>query len=100
VTLSFSIEDRDASGRKKSAFYSVTTSRGTTEGQTLGWDAKEVQVVRCLISKHVVNATYHDAVRRGIVSGKTATEEVKAIFEAYDASIAKILGDTDDAGTG
>ena len=29
LTVSFSIEDRDPNNRKKSAFYSVTASRGT-----------------------------------------------------------------------
>ena len=100
LTVSFSIEDRDASGRKKSAFYSVSSSRGTSEGQAPGWDSKEAQVIRCLVSKHVVRSTYLDAARRGIIGGKAAAEEAKSILDGYDADIAKFLGDADDAGTG
>ena len=96
LTISFSIEDRDPSGRKKSAFYAATTSRSGSEG----WEAKDTQIIRSLVSKHVVRSTYIDAVRRGILGGKQAAEEVKSILDSYDADIAKILGDTDDAGTG
>jgi hypothetical protein len=98
LTISFSIEDRDASGRKKSAFYSISSSRGTTEGQ--GWTSKEADVVRCVLSKHVVRATYIDAARRGILSNKVAAEEARAILATYNADIDKILGETDDTGTG
>jgi hypothetical protein len=99
LTLSFSIEDRDPSGRKKSAFYSVTASRGTGAeiptmgegGRSIGFAAEDVKLVRSLLSKHVVAATYEDAMRRGIVSKGTALEEMRAILASYDDGIARML---------
>lgn len=102
--MSFSIEDRDPSGRKKSAFYSVTASRGTgAEIPTMGEDkepagfaAKDVRIVRALLSKHVVSATYEDAARRGIISRGTAQEESRAILRGYDEAIIDALGGKKD----
>jgi hypothetical protein len=107
ITVSFSIEDRDATGRKKSAFYSATTSRGhgaevqslNEETPSAGWTVHEAQIVGCLLSKHVVRATYRDAVNRGLLSGKSAAEEIQAVFEKYDASLASLLGEADETGT-
>lgn len=105
LTLSFSIEDRDPSGRKKSAFYSVTASRGTGAEQTtmgedrepIGFASKDVRIVRAMLSKHVVAATYEDAARRGIISRGTAQEESKAILRGYDEAIVQALkGQKDD----
>lgn len=99
LTLSFSIEDRDPSGRKKSAFYSVTASRGTGAeiatmgegGRSIGFAAEDVKLVRALLAKHVVAATYEDVMRRGIVSKATALEEMRAILASYDDGIARML---------
>src|SRR6185369_14646365 len=99
LTVSFSIEDRDVNGRKKSAFCSVTASRGHgAEVQALdqdtpsaGWTSRESQVVGCMLSKYLVRAVYRDAVHRGMMSGKTAAEEIETVFEKYDSSIATLL---------
>lgn len=106
--MSFSIEDRDPNGRKKSAFYSATTSRGhgaevqalNDDAPAAGWSVNEAQIVGCLLSKQVVRATYRDAVNRGLLSGKSAAEEIQAVFEKYDASLASLLGEDDETGTG
>jgi hypothetical protein len=107
--VSFSIEDRDANGRKKSAFCSVTSSRGhgaevqalSEDAPSAGWSSKEAQVVECVLSKHVVGATYRDAVFRGLLSKQSAAEEIQNIFEKYDTSIAALLGngEADETGT-
>jgi len=97
--VSFSIEDRDANGRKKSAFYSATTSRGhgaevqalNEDTPSIGWSPHEAQIVGCLLSKHVVRATYRDAVNRGLLSGKSAADEIQTVFEKYDASLASLM---------
>ena len=99
VTVSFSIEDRDVRGRKKSAFYCVTSSRGHGAEITqmheaaspAGFSPEEVKVVRCLLSKHVVATVYDDAAKRGIMSSEEAQQEGRQILAAYDAQIVKVL---------
>jgi len=98
LTVSFSIEERSAGG-KRSAFYSVTAGRGhgaevdqlQESAPSAGFAPEDVRIVRCLLSKHVVGATYDDAAKRGILSKKQATEEAKAILHAYDESIVRLL---------
>ncbi len=99
LTVSFSIEDRDAQNRKKSCFYSVTASRGTgAELATMGEDKtpagfsqEDVQIVRAMLSKHVVKATYDDAIRRRIIVQGQGQEECQAICGAYDKLIYNLL---------
>lgn len=99
LTVSFSIEDRDAQGRKKSAFYSVTASRGTgAEIATMGEDKtpagfrlEDVDIARALLCKHVVKATFEDALRRRIMSVSDAQEECRSILGSYDKYIASQL---------
>lgn len=101
ITVSFSIEDRDAQGRKKSAFYSVTASRGTGAEQTTvgedktpaGFSHNDVPLVRAMLSKHVVKATYDDAIRRRIVGQAAAQEECQSILGAYDKLIVNLVTD-------
>ena len=108
LTVSFSIEDRDASGRKKSAFYSVTASRGTgAEINTMGEDktpagfsAEDVGVARALLCKHVVKATFDDAIRRRIVSVSDATDECRSIIGSYDKRLIHLLSGKNGVGTG
>jgi len=99
ITVSYSVDDRDARGRRKSAFYSVTASRGHgAEVQEFHQDSpgasftvEEAKVVRCLVSKHVVSSVYNDAVQRGIMSSNEARDEAKAILAGYDAQIVRAL---------
>jgi len=94
ITVSFSIEDRDLQGRKMSAFYASTASRGhvSTEAQSdQGWSLEDTRIVSCVVSKEVVIATYRDAVRRHIMSSETAKRELAAILPGYDENIRKLL---------
>ncbi len=99
ITVSFSIDDRDARGRRKSAFYSVTASRGHgAEVQEFHDDSpgapftvEEAKVVRCLVSKHVVSSVYDDAVKRGLMSTNEAREEARTILAGYDSQIVRAL---------
>ena len=101
LTVSFSIEDRDANGRKKSCFYCVTASRGhdvdpmaQPDGvinTSVGYTESDARLAHCLLSKHVIAATYSDAVRRGLMPLKAAKEEMQAILKAYDDRIAALL---------
>lgn len=109
ITVSFSIEDRDANNRKKSAFYSVTASRGhgaeinqmgSDPGVAVGFTEDDAKVVHLLLSKHAVAATYVDAVRRGIVAASTAREEMQAILRGYDERLAALLTKKDGNGNG
>ena len=103
LTVSFSIEDRDQNNRKKSAFYSVTASRGTGaeipqmhEGaQSTGFNSEDVKIVRNLLCKHVVRAVYEDSAKRGIMSGKDAANEAREILAGYDTTIVKLLQSDD-----
>lgn len=98
LTVSFSIEERSAGG-KRSAFYSVTASRGhgaevdqlheTTP--SAGYTPEDARIVRCLLSKHVVGATYDDAAKRGILPKRQAAEEAKGILHAYDEAIVRLI---------
>lgn len=99
LTVSFSIEDRDGNNRKKSAFYSVTASRGTGaeipqmhEGaKSVGFAPEDVKIVRHLLCKHVVAAVYDDASKRNLMTPRDAAVEAKAILGAHDDAIAKLL---------
>ena len=99
LTVSFSIEDRDANGRKKSCFYCVTASRGQDpaaqpEDRTsvgVGYTESDARLAHCLLSKHVISATYSDAVRRGLMPLNAAKDEMHAILKAYDDRLATLL---------
>ena len=99
ITTSFSIEERSAGG-KRGTFYSVTASRGHgaevnqfhEDAATAAYTPEEAKIVRCLLAKHVVGATYDDAGKRGILSKRQAAEEAKGILHAYDEAIVRILG--------
>lgn len=100
ITVSHSIEERNRDGRKSSAFYSVTASRGTgAEITQLGNDGREpagfspedTKLARLVLSKHVVASVYDDAVKRGLMPSSTAQEELRAILTRYDNGIAKAL---------
>jgi hypothetical protein len=94
ITVSFSIEDRDLQGRKLSAFYASTASRGHTSPEApsaQGWSLEDTRLVSCMVSKEVVIATYRDAVRRRILSSETAKKELAAILPGYDDNIRKLL---------
>ena len=104
LTVSFSIDDRGLNGRKKSAFYSVTASRGTgaevdqlhEEGRAAGFAPEDVKIVRNLLCKHVVAAVFDDAVKRGLIDPKEAALEARTILASYDESIAKMLQSQDE----
>ena len=95
LTVSFMIEERNPDWGKRSAFYSVTASRDPgatqTEDATSGWSSNDLKVVRCLLCKHVVTATYDDAVKRRIMTVERARDEVVGIAAAYDTTLAKHL---------
>ena len=108
ITVSFSIEDRDVNGRKKSAFYSVTGSRGhgaemsqlaDSPGGSAGYTEADARLVHCILSKHVVSATYSDAVRRGIIHADSARAELKTILRAYDSRMLLLLNKESPNGT-
>jgi hypothetical protein len=88
LTVSFSIEGR-LNEFKKSAFYSVTISKNDDGVSSKGWDQEEVSLVRLMLCKHVVRATYEDAVRRGVLDKTNAVAEVSQILASYDGAIVK-----------
>jgi hypothetical protein len=95
ICVSFSIEDRDAGGRKKSCFFSVTASRGgdAEAGEASpGYTPEEAKIVRTLLSKHVVAGTYDDAMRRMVIPGSVGKEECRAILHSYDRALVQLLG--------
>jgi len=56
-----------------------------------GFVTEDVRIVRSLLSKHVVAATYEDAMRRGIIGKAAAVEEMRAILHSYDEGIARMI---------
>lgn len=92
VTVSFSIEDRDPSGRKKSCFYSVSASKGEEGENPQGYSLMETQIVRVVLSKHVVQATYEDAFRRKVLQfSEENVRERDAVVASYDEKLAHLL---------
>lgn len=100
ITVSHSIEERSRDGRKMSAFYSVTASRGTgaevnqlsnDHHEPSGFSPDDAKLARLLLGKHVVTATYDDAVKRGMMAASSAQEELRAVLTRYDNGIAKLL---------
>lgn len=93
ITVSFSIDGRDYEGRRKSAFYSVTSSRSSAEGSgPSGWTLAEIRSVRALLSAHVVAATYDDAFRRQVLPVTTELKAERAgILEAYEKLLTSTL---------
>lgn len=92
VTVSFSIEGRDVNDRKKSAFNALSAHRkDVLEGQ--GFTLQDAELVRCLLSKQVIKATYCDALdRRLLPNSPGVREELTAVLTAYDRRIVQILG--------
>jgi hypothetical protein len=94
VTVSFSIENRTFDGRKVSAFFASTASRGhlSNEGPTdQGWGLDDCRLVTHLLSKEVVFITYQNAVRQRVMSASQAKKELVEILKAYDEDIRKRL---------
>ena len=100
ITISHSIEERSRDGRKMSAFYSVTASRGTGAEITqlsndhhapIGLSPDDTKIARLVLGKHVIAAVYDDAVKRGMLSTAVAQEELRAVLTRYDKGLAKLL---------
>lgn len=104
ITVSHSIEERNRDGRKTSAFYSVTASRGAgaeivqlnSDNSPAGFSVEDAKIARLLLSKHVVGAVYDDAVKRGLLAPSAAQEELRSILTRYDAGIAKLLATVEE----
>lgn len=95
ITVSFSLEDRDTMGKKKSAFYSVTSFLDKGDEGSSAMTLSEGKVAQALLSKHVIETVYGDAVRRGILDARDAALEAKAILATYDRRLAKLITSED-----
>lgn len=93
ITVSFSIELRDETGRKMSVFYSDTVSRkgDDPEFPSVGFSNEEVRLARVLLAKQVTAVVYEEAVAKGMMSSDQAREEFPAIRDRYDYRIVKLL---------
>lgn len=94
LTISFSLDERDGFGRKRSSFYSLTVSRdsqGEPSESKRGFSGEEARLVRCLVAKQVVSTVYDDAVKRNMMTRSQASEELGPILKAYDVHIATLL---------
>ena len=87
LTVSFSIEGRDASGLKKFSLFTASVGRS---GE--GWPPEEMPIVKSLVSKQVVRETYKDALMRGVISKETCKNELPKVLKALDHSIEIQLG--------
>lgn len=93
ITSSFSIEDRTGDGQKRSVFFSATVSK--QDGRAPGWTPDEAQLVSCIVSRHVVRATFRDALARRMLGPDETRSELTAILANYDralTSLTKKLG--------
>jgi len=108
VTVSFSIEERDLSGRKKSVFVSLTASRGAgaevpqmhEDSRPTGYTMEEARIVRLALSREVVKAAYDDAFRRRVLSRDEETLfEMKTVLKSYTDILDQVVGvDADSKG--
>jgi len=100
ITVSFSLEERNVvgrDGRKMSVFYSTNVTRRLPDGQPDGgWTLEEARVTGCIVSKHVIETVYRDAVWRGLLSPEVARTEVLGILARYDKNLKRMLGNGDD----
>lgn len=105
VTVSFSLEERRDT-RKMSAFYSANATRRRFDlsdvrrsDEKPGWTIEEARLVGCVLSKHVVETVYRDAVKRGVITRGMARAEVPGILTQYDLNIKRLLEneDTDES---
>lgn len=72
ITVSFSIEDRNADGQKKSVFLSVNAvCDPDVKG---GYSLQETALARVILSRHVVSMVYEDAFFRRVLPN---TEELR-----------------------
>lgn len=99
ITVSFSLEERfipGRDGRKMSAFYSANAVRDGSEGS---WTIEEARLAECILSRHVVETVYRDAIRRGILTQEAATNEATGILHRYNLNIRRLVknGDDDDS---
>lgn len=99
ITVSFSLDEWN-DGRKMGAFYSANAVRrlpGVSNPSE--WTIDEARLAGCILSKHVVETVYRDAVKRGILTQKTASSEAAGILAGYDANIKRMLqnGDEDES---
>jgi|WetSurSiteA1Bulk_404760.scaffolds.fasta_scaffold119990_2 hypothetical protein len=95
ITVSFSLDSR-VGDFKKSAFYSASVSRADDGVSPKGWGPDEIQLVRLMLSKQVVLATYEDALRRRMVTKNEVSEELSAIMSNYDQAIVRLASNTGD----
>jgi hypothetical protein len=107
ITVSFSIEDRDRSGRKKGAFVSVTASRGAgaevpqmqESGPSVGYTPEEARFVRLFLSREVVRATYDDAFRREVlIYDEASRSERDRVIKNYDKVLEALGGSEGEEG--
>jgi hypothetical protein len=107
ITVSFSIEDRDRAGRKKSSFVSVTASRGAgaevpqlqENGPSAGYTPEEARIIRLYLSREVVRATYDDAFRReAMIYDEVTKSERDRIIGSYDKVLNALSGSEEEEG--
>jgi len=101
VTVSFSIEERDPSGRKKSVFVSLTASRGAgaevpqmhEDSESTGYTMEEARIIRLALSREVVKGAYDDAFRRRVLPRDEETvSEMKQVLKSYEDILAQATG--------
>lgn len=91
------VEDRDGAGRRKQAFYSASVSRNG-DGPVAGWSLQEARLASCLLSRHVVETTYRDALKRRVLPKEVVATELPGILEAYDTNIVSLMANGADEG--
>jgi hypothetical protein len=96
ITVSFSIDERDGSGRKLSSFYSTTVRRREGDGvEQGGFTPEDARLIRLVLSKQVVSTVYDDAVARRMMPPVQAQEELSLILENYDRRLTRLLAKED-----
>lgn len=91
ITVAFSIDERDINGRKQSAFFSDTIRRKSVDGSGAAFNNDDSRLLRLWLSKQVIANVYDQAVKNRMFTGAQASDQLRAILEAYDVHIAKLL---------
>ncbi len=82
ITVSFSVEDRNAEGQKKSVFMSLNAMCDPNLGP--GYSVQEMDLARVILGRRLVHMVYEDAfLRRVLPHNEAYRTERDTILELY-----------------
>lgn len=84
ITTSFTLEGHGPDGSRRVASVSLSASRRGGPG----FSKADMKLVRLMVGRAAVAATYDEAVRRGVLTQTQANEQATATILKYDEALA------------